>query len=139
MASSLDTTRERDAHIEQRLRTDEVIWLNSVRPDGRPHSVVVWFLWNDDSILIFSQPDKQKVRNLHNNPNVVLALDNTDNGDDPITIEGTATFPPHDEVNATLSAYEEKYAEGLKGLKMTAEQMAQSYSQAIRITPTRFL
>ncbi len=139
MASSLDTTRERDAHIEQRLRTDEVIWLNSVRPDGRPHSVVVWFLWNDDSILIFSQPDKQKVRNLHNNPNVVLALDNTDNGDDPITIEGTATFPRHDEVNATLSAYEEKYAEGLKGLKMTAEQMAQSYSQAIRITPTRFL
>ncbi len=139
MPSSLDTTRERDAHIEQRLRTDEVIWLNSVRPDGRPHSVVVWFLWNDDSILIFSQPDKQKVRNLRNNPNVVLALDNTNNGDDPITIEGTATLLPHGEVDATLSAYVEKYAEGLKGLNMTVEQMAQSFSQAIRITPTRFL
>ena len=139
MPSLLDTTRERDAHIEQRLRTNRVTWLNSVRPDGRPHSVVVWFLWNDDSILIFSQPNKQKLRNLHNNPNVVLALDNTDEGADPITIEGTATFPPHDEVNATLSAYAEKYADGFKELNTTAEQMAQSYSEAIRITPTRFV
>jgi PPOX class probable F420-dependent enzyme len=139
MPSSLDTTKERDAHIEQRLRTDEVIWLNTVRPDGRPHSVVVWFLWNDDSILIFSQPDKQKVLNLRSNPNVVLALDNTNNGADPITIEGTATLLPHGEVDTTLSAYTEKYAEGMKGINMTAEQMAQSFSQAIRITPKRFL
>ena len=139
MPFSLNTTKERDAHIEQRLLNDQVIWLNSVRPDGRPHAVVVGFLWYNNSILIFSEPVKQKVRNLRHNPNVVLSLDNTNNGADPITIEGIATLPPYDELNATLPAFIEKYAYRFEGTGFTAEQMAQRYSQAIRITPMRLL
>ena len=72
MASLLDLSKERDAHIEQRLRTDHVIWLVTVRPDGRPHAVAVWFLWDSDTILIFSKPNNQKIRNLQANPNVLL-------------------------------------------------------------------
>jgi hypothetical protein len=41
MTSILDLTKKRDAHIDQRLRNDITIWLNTVRPDGRPHAVVV--------------------------------------------------------------------------------------------------
>ncbi|MBV9712558.1 MAG: pyridoxamine 5'-phosphate oxidase family protein, partial [Ktedonobacteraceae bacterium] len=70
MASILDPTNERDAHIEQRLRTDPTVWFITVRPDGRPHAVVVWFLWDGDSFLIFSQTNKQKLRNLQSNSNV---------------------------------------------------------------------
>jgi PPOX class probable F420-dependent enzyme len=92
MASILDLTKERDAHIDQRLRLDTTIWLNTVRPDGRPHAVVVWFLWDGEAIFIFSQPKKQKLRNLQHNPNVLLAVDNTYEGSDPIMIEGTATL-----------------------------------------------
>ena len=139
MASLLDPTKERDAHIEQRLRTDHVIWLVTVRPDGRPHAVTVWFLWDGDTILIFSRPNNQKTRNLQSNPNIVLALDDTHEGDDPITIEGTATLLASGEVDTTHAAYIEKYAEGIKGIGLTIEQMAAQYSQAIRIRPTRVM
>ena len=139
MASVLDLTKERDAHIEQRLRNNVVIWLNSVRPDGRPHAVTVWFLWNGDTFLIFSRPNNQKLRNIQQNAHVLLAVDNTDEGADPITIEGTAKLLTHKDVATLLPAYLEKYREGIKEIGLTPEQMEAAYSQAILITPTRVL
>jgi len=78
----LDLTNPKDAHRDERLRKDPIIWLSSVRPDGRPHLVPVWFLWYGETILIFSQPNAQKIRNLRQNTNVILALDDTKDGDD---------------------------------------------------------
>ena len=139
MASVLDLTQQRHAHIDQRLHNDEVIWLHSTRPDGRPHAVVVWFFWDGETVLMFSRPKNQKVHNIQHNSNVLLAMDNTDNGADPITIEGTATLLTDNDVSATLDSYLKKYAEGIKQLGFTPEQMAAEYSQAIRITPTRVM
>ncbi|HEY4383704.1 MAG TPA: pyridoxamine 5'-phosphate oxidase family protein, partial [Ktedonobacteraceae bacterium] len=65
----LDLTKERDAHINQRLQNDLIVWLTSVRPDGRPHSVAVWFLWDGEAFLLFSRPINQKVRNIQHNAN----------------------------------------------------------------------
>jgi len=139
MASILDLTRERDAHIDQRLRNDITIWLNTVRPDGRPHAVVVWFLWDGEAILIFSQPKTQKLRNLHHNPNVLLAVDNTREGSDPITIEGIASLLKPEEASTTQPGYVEKYGEHIKQIGYTPEEMAAEYSQPIRIIPTRLM
>ena len=139
MASILDLTRERDAHIDQRLRNDITIWLNTVRPDGRPHAVVVWFLWDGEAILIFSQPKTQKLRNLQHNSNVLLAVDNTRDGSDPITIEGIASLLMPGEVNTALPGFVEKYSEYIKQIGYTLEEMAAEYSQPIRIIPTRVM
>lgn len=133
----LDLTRERDAHIDQRLRDNVIIWLNSVRADGRPHSAAVWFLWDGSHILIFSQ-DNQKMRNLRQNPHVSLALDDTRTGDDVVTIEGTVELLNDPAILPTLPAYAAKYAGKLKEMGWTPEQMSKSYNQAIRITPTKF-
>ena len=38
----LDLSDSKGAHIDQRLRDEPIIWLSSVRPDGRPHLVPVW-------------------------------------------------------------------------------------------------
>lgn len=135
----LDLTQPKNAHIDERLRTDPIIWLSSVRPDNRPHIVAVWFLWDGETILIFSQPNTQKVRNLRHNTSVMLALDNTHQGDDVIMIEGKAELLNDPNVEATLPAYAQKYDSLLKGMEWTAEEMAESYSQGIRITPTRFV
>ncbi|MDQ2902720.1 MAG: TIGR03667 family PPOX class F420-dependent oxidoreductase [Ktedonobacteraceae bacterium] len=135
----LDTTQPEAARIDERLRSDIVIWLGSVRADGRPHLVAVWFLWDGDTFLIFSQPGKQKVRNIQQNHNVVLALDNTQGGDDVIVVEGQATLLDSADVNVTLSTFEQKYSAHIKQLGMTPEAMAKSYSQPIRIVPTKFV
>jgi PPOX class probable F420-dependent enzyme len=133
----LDLTRERDAHIDRRLREDLMIWLGSVRPDGHPHLVAVWFLWDGKELLIFSKPNQQKVRNLQQNPHVVVALDNTNLGEDPITVEGEAELLVDPDVSSTLPAYVAKYGEHIKEIGFTPETMAQVYNQGIRITPTK--
>jgi PPOX class probable F420-dependent enzyme len=100
--------------------------------------VPVWFLvQDDDTILIYSEPGKAKLRNIATNPQVALGLDVTDIGRDVIRLEGTATHvpghPPADEVPAYLS----KYVERIAAIFGTPEQFARSFSEAIVITPTR--
>jgi PPOX class probable F420-dependent enzyme len=136
MASLLDLTQKRDAHIDQRLRENAIAWLNTVRPNGYPHAIAVWFLWDGETILIFSKPN-QKIRNLQQNPHVLLAIDDTKQGADPITIEGTATLLEPGAADTTLAAYVEKYGESIKQIGFTPESMASVYTQTIRIVPTR--
>ena len=136
----LDLTKTRNAHIDERLRSDIMIWLNTVRADGRPHSAAVWFLWDGSAFLIFSRPNNQKIRNLRQNSNVLLALDDTKNGSDVIQVEGKAELlDNNDELSATLPAFAEKYGPLIKQMGWSPEAMAADYSQAIRITPTKFL
>ena len=39
----LDVARSDDRHTSQWLSAEPIIWLCTVRPDGRPHNVPVWF------------------------------------------------------------------------------------------------
>jgi PPOX class probable F420-dependent enzyme len=122
-------------HAEERLRREPIVWLSSVRPDGRPHLVPVWFLWDGGTVLIFSKPD-QKIRNIRQQPAVVLALEAADEGEDIVIIEGRAALSEGD-VTAELPAYAEKYARLLPEIGSSAEKMAREYTQVIRVTPTR--
>jgi PPOX class probable F420-dependent enzyme len=135
----LDLSKPQDAHTEQRLREDKVLWLGSVRPEGRPHLVPVWFLWDGATILIFSVPEQQKIRNIRNNPNVILALDDTQDGEDVITIEGTAALPVDSVATPELPEYVAKYDKMMRDINLDPKKMANLYSQAIRVTPTRFI
>src|SRR5258706_877561 len=134
----LDLTNPKNAHIDERLRTNPIIWLTTVRPDNRPHMVAVWFLWDGEKFLIFSQPNTQKLRNLRHSSHVTLALDDTRGGGDVIVIDGEAELLTDPDVNATLAAYTQKYDALLKREGMDAASMAKSYSQGIRITPAKF-
>jgi PPOX class probable F420-dependent enzyme len=133
----LDLNNPTDAHIDERLRSDAVIWLNSVRPDGRPHSVIVWFLWDGSQFLIFSRPKNQKLRNIRQNPNVVLALDNSKNGGDVITIEGRAELLDQKTPEMMNADYIKKYGAMIQSMGWSTDVMAADYSQPIRITPIK--
>lgn len=56
-----------------------------------------------------------------------------------VILEGKAKLLHDPEVNATLPAYAAKYDSLLKRVGLTAEAMAAVYSQALLITPIRFL
>jgi PPOX class probable F420-dependent enzyme len=85
-----DQTKPNNAHVEQRLREEPIIWFTTVRADGRPHTVPVWFVWDGETFLIFSQPGNLKIRNLQRNPHITLAVDGTKQGGDVVTVEGEA-------------------------------------------------
>ena len=140
-----------NAHVELRLRNDPLVWLITVRPDGRPHVVPVWFFWDGETFLIFSEPNTTKVRNLRQNPNVMLALDGAGNlGYDVVAVEGTAELLNQTSLSllmANYPAFAEKYnalihaarEAGLVNKDLDLQALAADYSQPIRVTPTRFL
>src|SRR5690348_8158024 len=126
-------------HVEQRLREEPVIWFNTVRADGRPHTVPVWFLWDGETFLVFSQPGNLKIRNVQRNPNVTLALDGTKQGVDVVIVEGKAELLSEGSRSMLGPAYDEKYASLIKALGVDPERSIQDFSQPIRITPAKFL
>jgi PPOX class probable F420-dependent enzyme len=123
---------------ENRLRHNLMAWLTTVRPDGQPVTVPVWFLHRaDDTILIYSQPQSAKFRNIKANPKVSLVLDVCDLGRNIVRIEGSAA-PTNDEVPADQQpAYVAKYAERIGSLFETPERFAALFSAATIITPTK--
>ncbi len=136
--ATLDLSQTKDAHIDERLRGEIIVWLSSVRPDGRPHTVPVWFLWDGATVLVFSEPN-QKIRNLASHPAVTLALDNSNQGNDVVVVEGTAVIGKAADEAAALPAYEAKYGALMQSFGWTVASMTAQYSESIRITPTRFL
>lgn len=135
--ATLDVTQPNNKHADERLRQDLMLWLATTRPDGRPHLVPVWFLWDGRTILVFSKPD-QKIRNLRRNKNVMLSLDDTHDGADVVLVEGEAELLTPADVAASAPAYAEKYAAMLASNGWTLDSMAADYSEVIRITPTKF-
>lgn len=129
---------ERRAHVEGRLRANQMAWLTSVRPSGRPDSVPVWFLLREDeTILVYSQRAKVKLRNISHNPRVALGLDVTDLGRDIIRIDGTAEHVPGFPRADQVPEYVAKYAERIGAMFGTASQFAALFPEALIITPYR--
>ena len=129
---------DRRQHVEIRLRTNLMAWLTTISPSGRPDSVPVWFLvQDDDTILVYSQPNKAKLRNIATNPNVALGLDVTDIGRDIIRFEGTAVHVPGHPPADQMPAYSAKYVERIGAIFGTPERFAAAFSAAIVITPSK--
>ena len=128
---------ERD-RVEGRLHSNLIAWLTTVRPDGQPVTVPVWFLLRDDeTILLYSRPEKDKLRNIAANPKVSFALDVTDIGRNIVRLEGTARRA-HDQPPANEHpAYLVKYTERLGAMFGTPEQFAALFSAALIITPAK--
>ena len=138
MGLTADLSTERRSRVEARLQTNLMAWLTTVSPAGRPDSVPVWFLVrDDDSILVYSQPGKPKLRNVDANPNVALGLDVTDIGRDIIRFEGTAVRAPEHPAADRVPEYVAKYVERIGAIFGTPERFAEAFSEAIVITPGR--
>jgi PPOX class probable F420-dependent enzyme len=113
-------------------------WLTTVRPDGQPVTVPVWFLLRDDeTILMYSRPEKEKLRNIAANPKVSFALDVTDIGRNIVRLEGSAEKARDQPPAHEQAAYLAKYTERMAALFGTPEQFAALFSTALIIVPTR--
>jgi len=134
----LDTTTEWGRLAERRLREEEVIWLTTVRREGQPQPIPVWFLWDGETILIYSRPDQQKVRNIRHNPKVSLHFNTDEYGDSVVRIDGVAEIVPDAPPVTEVPEMIEKYRDGIRRIGSDPESFARDYSVAIRVVPQRF-
>jgi PPOX class probable F420-dependent enzyme len=125
--------------LEKRLREEKTIWLTTVRADGTPQSVPVWYLWNGETFLIFSQPTAQKLKNIAQNPKVSIIFAHTDVfGEEGLAVvTGEAAVDESAPPSNQIAAYLDKYRDGIAAINFTPESLAAEFSVAIRVTPTR--
>jgi F420H(2)-dependent biliverdin reductase len=92
--------------LEARLGRELTIWVATVRHDGRPHMVPIWFIWLDERIYIATGAETQKFVNLYHNQSITLALP------DPINvliIEGEAHVADRHTVDILADYFYHKY------------------------------
>ena len=133
--SDARTKLERKA--KKLVKSGYVIWLTTVDANGIPQPRPVWFVWDEDSFLIFSQPKAHKVQHIKKNGSVALNFNTDQTGDgDVIVYVGMAKLDTATPPANKVAAYMRKYRKGIKELGMTPDSFSKDYSVAIRVTPS---
>ncbi|MDX8032916.1 pyridoxamine 5'-phosphate oxidase family protein [Lentzea sp. BCCO 10_0856] len=84
---ALEWARAQELLATESAAKDVPFFLNTVRPDGRPHSVGIGAAWFEDTLWFVSGPGTRKSRNLAANPACTVSVRLT--GLD-LVLEGTA-------------------------------------------------
>ena len=109
-----------------------MIWLTTVRKDGMPTPTPVWFLWEGEGFLIYSQPGTHKLRNLSANIKASLNLNTDASGDSVAVFTGTVGVANDAPPALQNPAYLEKYREGIHAIRMTPESFSKDFSVPLR-------
>ncbi len=82
-------------NLRKKFAEESIIWMATIRSDGRPHLVPIWFVTDGEYVYIRTMSKSVKYRNLLENPAVSVSMQD---GSKPIIGEGkmTAHFPPGD-------------------------------------------
>jgi PPOX class probable F420-dependent enzyme len=135
----MDSSDVAATRVHRFLAEEPVVWLSSVRPDGGPHLVPIWFWWDGSALLVFSKPHARKVDNMRSNPAVMLALGDADEDFDVALVEARGELLDVDAAAVLPPAMLAKYAARMAAIGLTATEFARTYSQVLRIVPTRYL
>jgi hypothetical protein len=75
------------AWAQGRLEASRNYWVTTLWPDGRPHSMPVWGVWDDEVLWFSSSLGSRKARNVAGDPRCVIA---TEDANEPVVLEGRA-------------------------------------------------
>jgi PPOX class probable F420-dependent enzyme len=136
----LDAADPRHTEVLDRLAADQIGWLTTVRADGSPHAVPVWFLWHDGRLLVMSEPRTVKVTNVRRGSPALLHLHTNDHdGNGVVVLSGPAVISDR---TATQwlpeigEAYTAKYAEAMVTYGMGLAPIAERFHVVIELEPT---
>ena len=127
---------ERRSFLLEGTRTGK---LATVRADGRPHVVPIWFTLDGDDLVLTTGADTVKGRNIERDPRVCVCVDDEDPPFSFVTVEGEAAVS--EDPDELLH-----WATRLGGRYMGAER-AEEYGRRnavegellVRITPTKII
>ncbi|TNC18842.1 TIGR03667 family PPOX class F420-dependent oxidoreductase [Amycolatopsis alkalitolerans] len=121
------------ARVRERLGTERIIWFSTVGADGTPQPNPVWFLWHEDSVLIYNLLHAKRLAHIEARPRVSLHFNSTQGGGDVVVFTGTARrlegHPrPHE-----MPEYLAKYGEDMKRVSGDEPAFGARYPVAVRI------
>jgi len=99
---------------EQRLKKSHNYWMTTVKPDGAPHTMVVWGLWQDGRFVFSTGSKSKKARNLEQNPRCIVC---NELAHEAIIVEGIAEIADVAARRKMIAVYERKYKFDLSSMK----------------------
>jgi hypothetical protein len=99
---------------ERRLKKSHNYWITTVKPDGSPHTMVVWGLWQEGRLLFSTGSKSRKARNLARNKNCVVS---TEHAHEAVIVEGVAEIADVAARRKFISVYEKKYKFDMSSMK----------------------
>lgn len=88
---TIDASSEFGRRALERLQNETIVWLTTVSKDGSPFPKPVWFWWDREAVLIYSQPNALAVKHIGRSPRVSLNFGGTGGAGGVIAMTGTAT------------------------------------------------
>ena len=134
---SLNLNIEFEARVASHLADDQVVWLTTVDAAGTPQPTPVWFLWDGQSVLVYSKPGQAKLRNVAANPRVSLSFNSDVHGNDVVVLLGSAAVDPGAPPADASPAYVAKYGPGIASIDLTPASFSAEYAVAVRVVPDR--
>jgi PPOX class probable F420-dependent enzyme len=136
---ALDPADPVHAEVLARLTTDQIGWFTTVRADGSPHAVPVWFLWHSGRLLVMSEPRTAKVSNVRRGSAALLHLHTRADGNGVVVLSGPARISDRtagEWVPEIGEAYGAKYADAMVAYGMGLAAIAEKFSVVIELEPT---
>ncbi len=90
-----------------RLTASHNYLLTTVRPDSRPHTMIVWGIWLDNAFYLSTGATTRKAKNIAANPNCIVCNENVE---EAVIVEGQARQLAVSEIpEAAFALYLKKY------------------------------
>lgn len=91
----------------ERLTASHNYLITTLRPDGRPHTMVVWGIWLENAYYFSTGSTTRKAKNLATNPNCVVCNENVE---EAVILEGRARQLAVPEIpEPAFALYHKKY------------------------------
>ena len=123
--------------IERHLISDQVAWLTTVTPTGRPAPRPVWFVWDGSAITVYSVNRGAKLRHIAVNDSVSLNFNSTPGGGDVVVISGHARIVRDAPLPSRFPGLLDKYLPAVESMGQPVSWFDENYRTAIHITPDR--
>jgi PPOX class probable F420-dependent enzyme len=93
---------------DEKLRAAHDFWLASIRPDGRPHVMPVWGVWDGTAVWFSTSNGSRKSCNLLADPRCTLTTDDALN---PVILDGRVELlTDAASIERAIALVNEKYA-----------------------------
>src|SRR5262245_48200787 len=131
------TVEQRRAFVATGNRTAKIV---SLRADGRPHAVPVWFVVDGDDIVCTIKDSSVKARNMARDPRVTVLVDDETPPYAFVSIDGTAeTSQDPEELRRVSEEIARRYLDDEEAVNGFIAYMTSPGSMVARIRPTHIV
>jgi PPOX class probable F420-dependent enzyme len=119
-----------------RLDQELILWLTTVRPNGQPQTLPVWFVVDGNDLLVWSI-EGTRIKNLTGNPLVSAHVSDNGTGGNILSIEGEAAIEANRGPASQHPGYVKRYQRRMDRSRWSWDWFDTVYKVPIRIIPRK--